>query len=138
MSSTRAELCAVLEISYVMALYEEVWNDWEVLDLLHIEEDDEFQNGQGVVRQKCRRIVKDQMKPFTAMDNDEFVDRFRLRKTSMYDLIEEIRDQLPAPHDSRGDYFPHYKSGLMSRSTTPPNPACGTLYGKWRSPAYCK
>ncbi|MPC29702.1 hypothetical protein E2C01_022948 [Portunus trituberculatus] len=21
----------------------------------------------------------------------------------------------------------------MSRSTTPPNPACGTLYGKWRS-----
>lgn len=48
----------------------------------------------------------DRMNPFTAMSEDEFIDRFRLRKTSMYDLIEEIRDHLPAPHDSRGNFIP--------------------------------
>ncbi len=41
--------------------------------------------------------------PFTAMNDEEFVDRFRLDKTSMFGLIEEIRDQLSAPTDSRGD-----------------------------------
>ena len=50
-------------------------------------------------------IIADRMNPFTAMDEDEFVDRFRLRKTTMFDLIEEIREHLPAPHDSRGNYF---------------------------------
>lgn len=43
------------------------------------------------------------MNPFTAISDEEFVDRFRLDKTSMFDLIEEIKDQLSAPTDSRGN-----------------------------------
>ena len=46
------------------------------------------------------------MNPFTAMSEDEFIDRFRLRKASMLDLIEKIKDHLPAPLDSRGNNFP--------------------------------
>ncbi|KAG0693400.1 hypothetical protein GWK47_027526 [Chionoecetes opilio] len=48
-----------------------------------------------------RRVVTDRMNPFTAMSDAEFFDRFRLKKASMSDLIEEIRDQLPAANDLR-------------------------------------
>ena len=41
------------------------------------------------------------------MDEDGFVDHFRLRKSCMYDLGEEMGVQLPAPHDSRGNNFSH-------------------------------
>ena len=47
-------------------------------------------------------IFTDRMNPFTAMSEGEFVDRFRLRKASAHDLIEQIRGQLPAATDSRG------------------------------------
>lgn len=36
------------------------------------------------------------------MSDDEFVDRFRLRKASMLTLLDEIRNQLPAAVDRRG------------------------------------
>ena len=39
-----------------MDLYQEVWNDWEVLGLPDIEVDDDEENGQEVVRRKCCRI----------------------------------------------------------------------------------
>lgn len=45
------------------------------------------------------------MNPFTAMSDDEFVERFRLQKQSTLDLIEEIKDQLPAAIDSRGMFL---------------------------------
>ena len=41
-----------------MDLYEEILNDWEVIDLLHIEEDSDEENGQQVVRRKRRKIIK--------------------------------------------------------------------------------
>lgn len=56
------------------------------------------------------RSLSDRMNPFTAMSDEEFVDRFRLDKTSMYDLIEEIQDQLSAPTDSRGNIISNNKS----------------------------
>lgn len=47
----------------------------------------------------------DRMDPFTAMTDEEFVDRFRLRKESVHHLIEEIRDQLPPANDRRGKFI---------------------------------
>lgn len=40
-----------------MDSYEELWDDWEVLDLLHEEMDDDAEDGQGVVRRRRRRVV---------------------------------------------------------------------------------
>lgn len=46
----------------------------------------------------------DRMNPFTAMSDDEFVQRFRLRKHTLHNLIEEITNQLPTSNDTRGEY----------------------------------
>lgn len=37
-----------------------------------------------------------------AMSEEEFVDRFRLTKHSLRDLIGEIQEQLPVANDRRG------------------------------------
>ncbi|KAK3891803.1 hypothetical protein Pcinc_004273 [Petrolisthes cinctipes] len=46
--------------------------------------------------------IKDRMDPFVAMTKEEFVDRFRLPKHSVVELIGEIQEQLPAANDRRG------------------------------------
>ncbi|XP_050724404.1 putative nuclease HARBI1 [Eriocheir sinensis] len=91
-----------------MAAYEQLWDDLDLLDQL------EELDAEGVVGRRRRRIVTDRMNPFTAMSDDEFMDRFRVRKTSMYDLIEEIRDHLPAPNDSRGCPVPPHLQTLIA------------------------
>ncbi|XP_050689013.1 putative nuclease HARBI1 [Eriocheir sinensis] len=93
--------------------YQQLWDDWELLDQLDEELDDQA-DAQGVIGRKRRRIVKDRMNPFTAMSDDEFVERFRCNKTSMYDLIEEIKDQLSAPTDSRGCPVPPHLQTLIA------------------------
>ncbi|KAG0713973.1 hypothetical protein GWK47_015000 [Chionoecetes opilio] len=70
---------------------------WDQVDL---ENEIDAQDIVGRGRRR-RRVVTDRMNPFTAMSDAEFVDRFRLKKASMSDLIEEIRDQLPAANDLR-------------------------------------
>ena len=49
-----------------------------------------------------RRVVPDRTNPFTAMTDTEFVERFRLRKESVNDIIVKIQDHLPHSTDKRG------------------------------------
>lgn len=49
-----------------------------------------------------RRIVPDRMNPFTAMSDREFIERFRLKKESVNDIILKIGDHLPDSTDRRG------------------------------------
>lgn len=51
---------------------------------------------------RARRVVPDRMNPFIAMTEEEFVDRFRLKKDSVNSIIQEIQDDLPIAHDRRG------------------------------------
>lgn len=44
------------------------------------------------------------MDPFIAMSDGEFVARFRLQKDTLFNLIEEIRDEIPVATDRRGTY----------------------------------
>ncbi|KAK3870908.1 hypothetical protein Pcinc_023934 [Petrolisthes cinctipes] len=69
------------------------WDDQERLDA-------EI-NALAGARRRPRRIVTDRMNPFTSMSDDEFVDRFRLRKVSAVTLLEEVRNELPAAADLR-------------------------------------
>ncbi|KAK3888420.1 hypothetical protein Pcinc_007548 [Petrolisthes cinctipes] len=54
------------------------------------------------------------MNPFTSMRDDEFVDRFRLRKVSAVTLLEEVRNELPAAADLRGCPVPPHLQLLIS------------------------
>lgn len=49
------------------------------------------------------KTIADRMNPFTAMEDEEFIDRFRLKKDSVHALVEELQDQLPAATDLRGN-----------------------------------
>lgn len=53
-------------------------------------------------RRRVRRIISDRMNPFIAMEDEEFMGRFRLRKETMHSLIEEIQDELLVTHDRKG------------------------------------
>ncbi|KAK3872871.1 hypothetical protein Pcinc_022077 [Petrolisthes cinctipes] len=75
------------------------WDDQERLDA-------EI-NALTGARRRPRRIVTDRMNPFTSMSDDEFVDRFRLRKVSAVTLLEEVRNELPAAADLRGKFSVH-------------------------------
>ena len=57
--------------------------------------------GQNTLRRE-RRVVPDRMNPFTAMTDGEFVERFRLKKESVNDVILKIGDHLPTSTDGRG------------------------------------
>ncbi|XP_045107419.1 uncharacterized protein LOC123502263 [Portunus trituberculatus] len=92
-----------------MANYLRIWDDWEFW-----EEDEEFEAAQEIVARRRRRIVKDRMNPFTSMSDEEFIDRFRLRKDSTHDLIEKIKDDLVATTDSRGCPVPPYLQFLIA------------------------
>ncbi|KAK3854696.1 hypothetical protein Pcinc_015100 [Petrolisthes cinctipes] len=65
-------------------------------------------------RRRPRRIVTDRMNPFTSMSDDEFVDRFRLRKVSAVTLLEEVRNELPAAADLRGCPVPPHLQLLIA------------------------
>lgn len=49
-----------------------------------------------------RRIVVDRMDPFQAMTEAEFVERFRIRKNTAQDLINNLEDQLAVAANQRG------------------------------------
>ncbi|KAK3879425.1 hypothetical protein Pcinc_016000 [Petrolisthes cinctipes] len=54
-----------------------------------------IQNANGILeehqrRRRIRRVVSDRMNPFVAMEDQEFIARFRLRKDTMHDLIQEM------------------------------------------------
>ncbi|XP_045138662.1 putative nuclease HARBI1 [Portunus trituberculatus] len=100
--------------NFDMDEYQELWDDWEFLDQFEDEELKDQPDAEGAIGRKRRRIVKDRMNPFTAMSDEEFVDRFRLDKTSMYDLIEEITDQLSTPTDTRGCPVPPHLQTLIA------------------------
>lgn len=51
---------------------------------------------------RSRRVVPDRMNPFVAMSDDEFVNRFRLKKESVNSIIQEIQHGLPVANDRRG------------------------------------
>ncbi|KAG0724948.1 hypothetical protein GWK47_039539 [Chionoecetes opilio] len=93
-----------------MADYPDYPDYWDQVDL---ENEIDAQGIVGLGRRR-RRVVTDRMNPFTAMSDAEFVDRFRLKKASMSDLIEEIRDQLPAANDLRGCPVPPYLQTLIA------------------------
>ena len=42
-----------------------------------------------------RRIVVDRMNPFQAMEENEFIFRFRLNKEAIHQLIQTIQNDLP-------------------------------------------
>ncbi|KAG0728460.1 hypothetical protein GWK47_032400 [Chionoecetes opilio] len=93
-----------------MADYPDYPDYWDQVDL---ENEIDAQGIVGLGRRR-RRVVTDRMNPFTAMSDAEFVDRFCLKKASMSDLIEEIRDQLPAANDLRGCPVPPYLQTLIA------------------------
>ncbi|KAK4327341.1 hypothetical protein Pmani_002173 [Petrolisthes manimaculis] len=78
---------------------QDIFDDWDDLDDL-----DAAIDALDGARRRPRRIVTDRMNPFTSMSDDEFVDRFRLRKVSVVTLLEEIRNELPAAADLRGKF----------------------------------
>lgn len=51
---------------------------------------------------RIRRVIPDRMNPFIAASDDEFVDRFRLKKESVNSIIQEIQDDLPVANNRRG------------------------------------
>ncbi|KAK4293787.1 hypothetical protein Pmani_033554 [Petrolisthes manimaculis] len=69
-----------------------------------------IQNANGILedhqrRRRIRRVVSDHMNPFVAMEDQEFIARFRLRKDTMHDLIQEIQDELLVIQDRRAMYI---------------------------------
>ncbi|KAK3891172.1 hypothetical protein Pcinc_004961 [Petrolisthes cinctipes] len=82
------------------------WDDQERLDA-------EI-NALAGARRRPRRIITDRMNPFTSMSDDEFVDRFRLRKVSAVTLLEEVRNELPAAADLRGCPVPPHLQLLIT------------------------
>ncbi|KAG0714647.1 hypothetical protein GWK47_013695 [Chionoecetes opilio] len=73
----------ISSISQNMADYPDYW------DQVDLENEIDAQGIVGRGRGR-RRVVTDRMNPFTAMSDAEFFDRFRLKKASMSDLIEEL------------------------------------------------
>ncbi|KAK4314638.1 hypothetical protein Pmani_014089 [Petrolisthes manimaculis] len=81
-----------------------------------------IQNANGILeehqrRRRVRRVVSDRMNPFVAMEDQEFIARFRLRKETMHDLIQEIQDELLVTQDRRGVPIPPH---LQASPTTTP------------------
>ncbi|KAK4303252.1 hypothetical protein Pmani_024842 [Petrolisthes manimaculis] len=72
-------------VSEMMDWEQELFDDWDYLDDLEAAID-----ALDGARRRPHRIVTDRMNPFTSMSDDEFVDRFRLRKVSVVTLFEEI------------------------------------------------
>lgn len=71
------------------------WQQWQ-----------QFAAGQGAVAdlgrnglRRERRVVPDRTNPVTALTDSEIVERFRLRKESVNDIIFKIRDHLPHSTD---------------------------------------
>lgn len=58
--------------------------------------------GEEQRRRRVRRAVTDRMNPFVAMEDGEFKTRFRLRKETMHELIQEIQDDLLVTRDRKG------------------------------------
>ena len=71
------------------------WLDWETEALEQLEEEMRHMR-------RSRRVVPDRMNPFQAMSDTEFTERFRLRKESENELIQEIQPSLPVANDKRG------------------------------------
>lgn len=67
------------------------------LDVLEAMEEEERQAGRRI-----RRIVPDRMNPFTAMTDEELIDRFQLRKENIHTIIQDIQEHLPLTNDLRG------------------------------------
>lgn len=93
--------------------------------------------GQNALRRE-RRVVPDRMNPFTAMSDREFVERFRLKKDSVNEIIVKIGNHLPDSMDRRGK-LSVYIPGLHTTHNTPPISACMTQEKRERSVivSYC-
>lgn len=63
---------------------------------------------------RSRRVVPDRMNPFVAMSDDEFVNRFRLKKESVNSIIQEIQHGLPVANDRRGNPVPPHLQVLIT------------------------
>lgn len=57
---------------------------------------------QRVLVRRPRRIVVDRMDPFQSMTEEEFVERFRLHKHTVQDLITDFGNQLAVAVNKRG------------------------------------
>ncbi|KAK3867917.1 hypothetical protein Pcinc_026657 [Petrolisthes cinctipes] len=78
-----------------------------------------IQNANGILeehqrRRRIRRVVSDRMNPFVAMEDQEFIARFRLRKDTMHDLIQEIQDELLVTQDRKGVPIPPHLQVLIA------------------------
>ncbi|KAK4318611.1 hypothetical protein Pmani_010402 [Petrolisthes manimaculis] len=68
------------------------------------EGDDDVEEHQR--RRRVCRVVNDRMNPFVAMEDQEFKTRFRLRKDTMHEFIQEIQDELLVTRDRKGVPIP--------------------------------
>lgn len=75
----------------------------EYQNAIAAEGDDDEEDHQR--RRRVRRVVSDRMDPFVAMEDGEFITRFRLSKDSMHELIQEIQDDLLVTRDRKGLYW---------------------------------
>ncbi|KAK3891940.1 hypothetical protein Pcinc_004196 [Petrolisthes cinctipes] len=78
-----------------------------------------IQNANGILeehqrRRRIRRVVSDRMNPFVAMEDQECIARFRLRKDTMHDLIQEIQDELLVTQDRKGVPIPPHLQVLIA------------------------
>ncbi|KAK3892827.1 hypothetical protein Pcinc_003333 [Petrolisthes cinctipes] len=78
-----------------------------------------IQNANGILdehqrKRRIRRVVSDRMNPFVAMEDQECIARFRLRKDTMHDLIQEIQDELLVTQDRKGVPIPPHLQVLIA------------------------
>lgn len=77
-----------------MDLHWDIINHWQQMV-------DRLEEQQLLVR-RPRRIVVDRMDPFQVMTEEEFVERFRLHKHTVQDLITDIENQVAVAVNNRG------------------------------------
>ncbi|XP_063848238.1 putative nuclease HARBI1 [Scylla paramamosain] len=65
-----------------------------------------------------RRVIRDRSNPFEDLAEEEFLQRFRLTKECVLNLLENIRGQLPIAADARGCPIPQHLQLLITLRCT--------------------
>ena len=67
----------------------------------YLHELEEIANWEEVNARRIRRFVQ-RRDPFSLYSDKEFLERYRLSKSCVRDLLEKIQEQLPVSNDRRG------------------------------------
>ncbi|KAK3881384.1 hypothetical protein Pcinc_004767 [Petrolisthes cinctipes] len=100
---------AIMDFDMDFAFPHARWLYYQNLHAIGAERDDDVEEHQR--RQRVRRVVSDRMNPFVAMEDGEFKTRFRLRKDTMHELIQ---DELVVTRDRKGVPIPPHLQVLIA------------------------